>query len=267
MIAIRFDEPSSPDWVAWRAKCEVATNGVKAKAKAGEPVEVSDLYRQRDIKENYYFAKQGPFRGKCAYCECYIVDFQHGDVEHYRPKKGVTLSDDTPVKKVVGADFVAHPGYFWLALDWRNLLPSCTDCNQPSTVDGRKIGKHNRFPVEGEHAYDPDHVGEEKPLLLNPVLDSPESHLSVDTETGALLWNSPRGRATIDVLGLNVRDRLPQERRRVMREVKALLVSYIASDGRDQAALKELKAIAAGEGSFTLAARAILARLKPVIVT
>ena len=225
------------------------------------------MYPQKDIKQKYNFGNQEPFLGKCAYCACYIFDFQYGDVEPYRPKKGVTLSDDTPVKKVVGSDSVAHPGYFWLALDWRNLLPSCTDCNQPSTVDGRKIGKHNRFPVEGEHAFDPDQLGEEKPLLLNPVLDSPESHLSVDTETGALLWNSPRGRATIDVLGLNVRDRLPQERRRVMREVKALLVSYIASDGRDKAPLDELREISAGKGSFTLSARAIVARLKPIIVT
>jgi hypothetical protein len=41
----------------------------------------------------------------------------------------------------------------------------------------------------------------------------------------------------------------------------------LQATGRDKAALDELREIAAGKGSFTLAARAILARLKPIIVT
>ncbi|MEF9674035.1 hypothetical protein QNM99_25505 [Pseudomonas sp. PCH446] len=39
------------------------------------------------------------------------------DVEHYRPKGAV--SEDA-----------SHPGYWWVAMDWDNLLPSCIDCNR-----------------------------------------------------------------------------------------------------------------------------------------
>ncbi len=38
------------------------------------------------------------------------------DVEHYRPKNAVADTE--------------HEGYWWLAMDWTNLLPSCIDCNR-----------------------------------------------------------------------------------------------------------------------------------------
>ena len=55
------------------------------------------------------------FHNKCAYCESDLGD--NLDVEHFRPKGGVT---EEP----------GHSGYWWLAHDWTNLLPSCTPCNQ-----------------------------------------------------------------------------------------------------------------------------------------
>jgi hypothetical protein len=31
--------------------------------------------------------------------------------------------------KAKGGKSVEHPGYFWLAYHWKNLLPSCAFCN------------------------------------------------------------------------------------------------------------------------------------------
>src|SRR5262249_45973388 len=89
------------------------------------------------------------FHGKCAYCEHKPQAGYPGDVEHYRPKGKV---DEDP----------NHPGYYWLAYDPRNLLPSCSRCNQPPTA------KRTRFPVEGAHSRDSRNLAAEKPLLLNP---------------------------------------------------------------------------------------------------
>lgn len=57
------------------------------------------------------------FHGKCAYCESFYASTAPVDVEHYRPK-GAVHED------------AAHQGYWWLGMDWDNLLPSCIDCNR-----------------------------------------------------------------------------------------------------------------------------------------
>jgi uncharacterized protein (TIGR02646 family) len=66
------------------------------------------------------------YLGKCAYCENME---KKAEIEHYRPKKGVTGE-------------AAHPGYFWVCYQWTNLVPSCRYCN----TEG---GKANQFPVQG----------------------------------------------------------------------------------------------------------------------
>src|SRR5262245_43420933 len=57
------------------------------------------------------------FHGKCAYCESSYRAVDSRDVEHFRPKGGVTEAPE-------------HPGYWWLAASWSSLLPSCPPCNQ-----------------------------------------------------------------------------------------------------------------------------------------
>ena len=56
------------------------------------------------------------FVNKCAYCESSLVGGDM-DVEHYRPKGGVSEVPD-------------HSGYYWLAYDWENLVASCSFCNR-----------------------------------------------------------------------------------------------------------------------------------------
>ena len=100
------------------------------------------------------------FDGKCAYCESKVLDVAAGDVEHYRPKKGV---DGMPT----------HPGYYWLAYDLENLLPCCEKCN-------RAGAKMNLFPIpmEGDRAWRPeDDIEAEHPYLLNPYGHDPAEHL------------------------------------------------------------------------------------------
>ncbi len=98
-----------------------------------------------------------------------------------------------------------HPGYFWLAYDWDNLLPSCILCNQLNrTPTNELIGKGNRFPTVGQHATAPgEDLEAEQPLLLNPLKDDPAEHLVLDPTTGILGGKTEKGKTTIAVLGLN----------------------------------------------------------------
>lgn len=118
------------------------------------------------------------FHGKCAYCESYYAAQAPVDVEHYRPKGAVEGAHD-------------HPGYWWLAMDWDNLLPSCIDCNRrrrqktPRAVNDVALlhrtmltGKKDCFPIGGVRAgtISSDLSGEGA-LLLDPTRDDAADHL------------------------------------------------------------------------------------------
>ncbi|UUQ65316.1 HNH endonuclease [Pseudomonas fuscovaginae UPB0736] len=137
------------------------------------------------------------FHGKCAYCESFYYGTAPVDIEHYRPKGSVYEDLD-------------HPGYWWIAMDWDNLLPSCIHCNRrsgqvtlaPTTSlvslvnEGRELsrsrviqtGKQDSFPILGERAA----VGAldfaaEQALLLDPCRDSPQEHLRFHVDSGNLI--------------------------------------------------------------------------------
>lgn len=152
------------------------------------------------------------FHRKCAYCEYPYAPAQKMDVEHYRPKGGYFDENGK----------LQQPGYYWLALEWSNLLPSCIDCNRERTQklqngEERKAGKTNWFPLkEGSiRAKKRSDLRREKPLLLNPCsskrADDPMLHLEFD-DTGlidARIVNgkrSERGDATIRICGLHRRE-------------------------------------------------------------
>ncbi len=165
------------------------------------------------------------FAGKCAYCESFYSSTQPMDVEHYRPKAAV--SADTEADK-------DHPGYYWLAASWENLLPSCIDCNRQRTQEeviddettkAKKLGKKDRFPVAGIRAKRPDHdLASEQPLLLDPSVDDPHRFIRYDLELGLVLPRFKSGAkhdravASIEVYGLN-RSGLVQDRRHVIRVI------------------------------------------------
>jgi|GEM_PF-1271646 len=104
------------------------------------------------------------FHGKCAYCDGRFDRNDWGDVEHYRPKRKVTDANGQAID---------HPGYYWLAYQMSNLLPSCKLCNQGK-------GKANQFPIDPEdkRVKTPLHdLAGETPLLLNPYIHNPADHL------------------------------------------------------------------------------------------
>lgn len=122
------------------------------------------------------------FHGKCAYCEK-TIERGAREVEHYRPKGGVEDPD--------------HPGYWWLAHSWTNLLPSCGPCNKglhqhvvtvDMTVEDveklqaepavKLMGKANNFPVGAARLTAKAEVHDvEQPRLLDPTRCEPSEHL------------------------------------------------------------------------------------------
>ncbi|KRE50635.1 hypothetical protein [Paenibacillus sp. Soil724D2] len=155
-------------------------------------------YQHEEIKDAF----NKLFHKKCAYCESNYAKVQPVDVEHYRPKGGVVIDG-----------ILVKPGYYWLASDWENLLPSCIDCNRHRThkVDDDDeeflLGKANLFPIANESArakkvgYEPYEIR----LLLNPCIDSPEEHLTF-LEDGIILGKSFMGMVSIETYGLRRKD-------------------------------------------------------------
>jgi uncharacterized protein (TIGR02646 family) len=131
-------------------------------------------YKGSDVAEGL---KQ-VFGGKCAYCESPYEVTQPVDIEHYRPKGAVEVEGR-----------LQKPGYYWLAADWTNLLPSCIDCNRKRTHEFPEIGpdlrgKANLFPIANptDRATRPGQEAREQRLLLHPCMDRPEDHLEFIAE-------------------------------------------------------------------------------------
>lgn len=217
-------------------------------AASGDPDKKSfafAVYKELEVKQRL----ERLFHGKCAYCETFYAMSAPVDVEHYRPKGAV------------GED-VDHPGYWWLAMDWHNLLPSCIDCNrrreqvlvQPGDTmadllaAGRpahkaqrtQAGKKDSFPVTGRRLMPEgmDYAGEGA-VLLDPCRDDPAQHLVFHINhanpLGMVLPRaaphpSRRGATSIQVYGLN-RLRLVQDRTRVLRRLEFLGMLFLELTG------------------------------------
>lgn len=160
--------------------------------------------------------EEGDF-AKCNYCESNV---EHGvtlQVEHYRPKAKVVSGEN---------DYTELPGYYWLGLEWTNLLLACPKCNG-------KDAKGNQFPIRGIRAkpvnvisiidnqpvLDRTHCDaheaplcNEEPLLLNPEIDHPEDYLTFDG-VGKIIPHGndvERGQLSIDIYRLNRGSLLPK---------------------------------------------------------
>jgi uncharacterized protein (TIGR02646 family) len=163
-------------------------------------IDTADVDHKKKIKQPIYGNPtvvnklKNIYRNKCAYCECFEPE---PEVEHYRPKKGVT-------------QLPGHPGYYWLCYEWSNLMPSCHDCNKSAT-------KGNHFPVYGAgRVTNPTFLGgvidethnlldsvtlttTEIPLLLNPEIQGydPFNYFVMDN----IGWFKPKnGPATLEYL-------------------------------------------------------------------
>jgi hypothetical protein len=185
------------DFNEWKDRAKKATDkAVEAYKKGKRPINFrSDIWAE--LKWHLFDI----FHSKCAYCESKTLPAAWGDVEHFRPKSKV---DEDP----------GHPGYYWLAYDETNLLPSCGPCNQARA-------KMTHFPVRNAHAHDPQGISAEEPLLLNPYdrkID-PFQHLEFDTMGQALAHgNSPYGESSRTFYHLN-RPGLSESRRAALAHV------------------------------------------------
>ena len=273
MIRVSFPEPVVPGWHEWIARCAQERHRVIQAARESRTMTFKPKIYS-GTKEQVYLAADGPFRGKCAFCEETIRSNQHGDIEHFRPKAGVTDENDVTVS--ISGTNVPHPGYYWLAYDWQNLVPSCQLCNQPSMArtNGKRIGKWNRFPIKDENsrAVAPGQEAGEQPLLINPTQEDPAAHIGVD-ETGVMYArdDSPRGTMCIDIFGLNERSDLVNRRRQTYQDVRNLYLVYVIAllNGNsvgEASARTRLTRIEEGAEEFTAAAREALNRARQVLM-
>lgn len=171
-------------------------------------------YRHREIKN----ALVRMFCGKCAYCESKITHADYGQIEHFRPKRGMRGRPD-------------------LVFEWTNLLLACGVCNGAGH-------KSDRFPETGEGG-----------PLVNPCEDHPEAHFEFHCDPVARLASvygkTRRGITTEEVLGLN-RTELREYRSRRIRHLVAL-AEYADWDPEAASLLEEAKQSSAEYAAFARA--------------
>lgn len=106
------------------------------------------------------------------------------------------------------------------AFDWLNHLLACATCNSNH--------KRDRFPTDADG----------RPLLIDPTAEDPSEHLTLSLSTGRYYSLSEKGKATIDVCGLN-REPLAAGRCRARRVVALALRAWAATERTDQDAKLE----------------------------
>jgi hypothetical protein len=70
MIKIDFVEPTTDSWATWLKKCQTATDANIALVANNQKPTFTDLYKKQKA---YFKSANGPFKGRCAYCEQVIA--------------------------------------------------------------------------------------------------------------------------------------------------------------------------------------------------
>ena len=188
---------------------KVYSNYFASLAEAGEEKGNSESihkflkYDEDDVREKL----DTMFHSKCAYCESLPKGTGLMEIEHFRPKAKVLQERGGAIRRT---------GYYWLAWEWENLLPSCHNCNSviyQYIVGGDspevKVlrGKGNLFPLADDnmrisHHENHKYLDKELPLLLNPCVDDPKNHLEYSDE-GHIYSRSDKGYISIITYGLD----------------------------------------------------------------
>ena len=154
------DAPVIAAWKALRNRAETATDRVLKRWEdwcqlpAAQRPDFDPKLDQKIWSDLKVWLNQNVFGRRCAYCESTLeLDRFEGDAEHFRPKGRITFRDAAGKRQVArcklsDGDEMDHPGYFWLAYDWRNLMPACAACNSASKVD--------QFPIRATHVFHSD---------------------------------------------------------------------------------------------------------------
>lgn len=259
MIHINFTEPEDKDWKDWKVKCAKETKKLIKRFQNGQELKISKtLYKEQ---KPVFFNLEDNFYGKCAYCESLITNTHPGDVEHFRPKGAVTDLKNKPIIITIDGQKRPHPGYYWLAYEWTNLLPSCIDCNRLSSGNsqGKVIGKGKKFPLKNKYAIEPGDETDEEPLLINPRSEDPAKYLVID-KFGLLhpYEESERGHMCIKVFGLNDRPTLIDERKRMYEtaadDYALAWISVYARSANLQKRIKKIEEYKKGKRPYSIAA-------------
>ncbi len=189
-------------------KANKELNSLQSKADNGE-TDLSfngAIYADPTVKDQL----KADQHNKCAFCDRFRNgDF--GDVEHYRPKGAYTDTNGQ----------IHTPAYYWLAYEWSNLMLSCSECNRSH--------KKTRFPLQDEATRNiaSRDITNEQPLLINPYIDDPAKHLTfarhIAKPTVHESSEDPKGRCTIETLGLNTRKDLVEQRRNRWEEYNGIV--------------------------------------------
>jgi len=191
VIHVPFPEPAGPLWARWKARAAAAQREIAPGAEPNGAV-------YRAVRRWLLIA----YSKKCAYCERSIRGHSVR-VDHFRPKVGILRNDGQAVRLRDAA--AEHPGYYFLAYEWRNLLPTCEHCN---------VAKSNRFHTGNEYwAEKPQQLGTEEPLLVHPSHQDPAGLLlfTRDGLVHAAVKGDPKAGYLIDTLKLN-REELREDR-------------------------------------------------------
>jgi hypothetical protein len=264
MIYVAFDpaELDSEDrewWEEWSGNATTATQELLARHPDATPIEfASSIWAEL---RQWLFVKV--FHGKCAYCEGRVRPQSWGAAEHWRPKGGVTVRDEVGKLQKVERDGQRHPGYYWLAYDWRNLVPVCETCNSGK-------GKGTQFPVNRQHAFSPgegattEELNEcEQPLLLHPFdggTRDPRNHLYFDEFGIPHPRNgSEYGAASIEVFGLDREDLVDDRRRRYLEIEEHVAKAIMVAATGYKSIEEELDRHVAPQKEYSLAVRDFIA--------
>ena len=162
---------------------------------------------------------------KCCYCETRLPTPGYLHVEHFRPKTAVRQSL---------ADTNEHPGYYWLAYCWENLLLACPECN--STHKGTVFPLENPTHRARSHS---DDLSRERHRFVNPTTEDPREHIYFEDDLPVA--RSERGWYTIEGLGLR-RDPLTQQRFEWLEIIRTYIRMVSVSSALDRQELKNLEA-------------------------
>ncbi|WP_052393444.1 retron system putative HNH endonuclease [Pseudomonas rhizosphaerae] len=139
-------------------------------------------YRHKEIKN----ALRDMHQRKCAFCESFIEHVSYSHIEHFKPKKR----------------------YPKMLVRWSNLLLACGVCNGTAY-------KGEKFPTAAQDG-----------PLINPANENPDDFLTYlfDPVANVALvgYKHPRGKTTIDTLGLNRPDLAKDIRCQVVKKLFAL---------------------------------------------
>jgi hypothetical protein len=197
-----YDPPflTDPDFAQWLKSVERETNEIVQAIKLNKTLPPLKDHIWQSFKKRFLLSVN---KGRCVYCEGKYLAGAFADAEHYAPKGKIT---DNRIA-------VQHPGYYWLAYDWRNLLLSCKKCNSSHPdLDNNcsHPGKLNEFPVKKTRVQSPgsdptkwwENLLAEGPYLFHPYYDDPRKHFEA-RRRGYLRGKTKKGKITIEVCHLN----------------------------------------------------------------